>query len=114
MSYYARSFITDLIKRDAFLYAGVRKICQGVTWEIDLTRQEWPGVTYEDIGYGSNKEKQLKRNYFDPVEVERVKSQLQRRGRAAFTAIAMNMKAAKKDSRSMGHCMQTLIISRTP
>lgn len=120
MTYYARDFIVDLIKREPFLYAGVRKICQGVTWEIDNSNPKgdrtagWPSLTYQDLGYGTNKEKQLQRNYFDAEEVARVKSALHKRGRAAFTAIAMNMKAGKKDSRSMGHCMQTMVISRTP
>lgn len=120
MTYYARDFINDLIKREAFLYAGVRKIVQGVTWEIDNSNPKgdrtasWPSLTYQDLGYGTNKEKQLQRNYFDPEEVTRVRLQLQKRGRAAFTAVAMNMKAGKKDSRSMGHCMQTMVISRTP
>lgn len=119
MTYYARDFINDLIKREAFLYAGVRKICQGVTWEINRAKMavdgsDWPELTYQDLGYGTNKAKQLQRNYFDPEEVARVRLQLQKRGRAAFTAVAMNMKAGKKDSRSMGHCMQTMVISRTP
>lgn len=111
MSYYARDFILDLIKREAFLYAGVRKIVQGVTW---VAPDPWPTITYADLGYGKNKEKQLRRNYFDQEEITRVKSQLQKRGRAAFSALAMSMRASKKDARSMGHCMQTMIISKTP
>jgi len=109
--YYGRELINDLIKREPLLYAGVRKIVQGVTWTVP---NPWPKLTYEDLGYGTNKFKQLQRNYFDADEVSRVKSLLAKRQGAAFTAVAMNMKAGKKDSRSMGHCMQTLIISRTP
>src|SRR6478752_2036729 len=107
MAYYARDFIVDLIKREPFLYAGVRKIVQGVTWTAP---NPWPKLAYEDLGYGKNKFRQLQRNYFDPEEVARVKSQLTKRKKAAFTAVAMSMKAGKKDSRSMGHCMQTLVI----
>jgi hypothetical protein len=111
MSFYARDFIVDLIKREAFLYAGVRKIVQGVSWTAP---NPFPTLKFDELGYGSNKFKQLQRNYFDQEEVNRVKSQLTKRKRAAFTAVAMNMKAGKKDSRSMGHCMQTLVINRTP
>lgn len=112
--YYARDLILSLIKappEHTMGWFGVRKICQDISW---MAPTPWPEVTYEDLGYGKNKFKQLQRNYYDKEEIERVKLQLAKRANAAFTAVAMNMKAGKKDSRSMGHCMQTLIISRTP
>lgn len=109
--YYARDLILQLIKTEPLLYAGVRKIVQGVTW---VAPDPWPKLTYQDLGYGTNKFKQLQRNYFDKDELARVKSLLAKRKGSAFSAIAMNMKAGKKDSRSMGHCMQTLVLSFTP
>lgn len=114
MSYYGRDLILSLIKSEpaqTMGWFGVRKIVQGVTWTAP---NPWPKLTYEDLGYGKNKFKQLQRNYFNAEELARVKSLLHKRQKAAFTAIAMNMKAGQKDSRSMGHCMQTLIVSRTP
>lgn len=111
--YYAEDFIRSIVeapKNKTVGIFGVRKIVQGIDWEI---RGAWPQVSYEDLGYGKNKFKQLQRNYFDAEELARVKSQLQRRKGAAFTSIAMSMRAGKKDSRSMGHCMQNLVVSTT-
>lgn len=101
------SLIEACIEREAFLYSGVRKIVQDITWEID----ELPDLTYEDLGYGPNKFKQLCRNYIDLGEMERMRDLLDRRAGQSFTSAAMSLRGAKKDSRSMGHCMQTLVVS---
>ncbi len=101
------SLIETMIEQPAFLYSGVRKIVQDVTWTID----ELPDLTYEDLGYGQNKFKQLCRNYIDLGELERVRVLLDHRAGQSFTSVAMSLRGASKDSRSMGHCMQTLVIS---
>lgn len=107
MSYWPEGLIKACIEKEAFLYSGVRKIIQDLTWEISTL----PDLTYEDLGYGSNKFKQLCRNYIDLGEMERVRSLLDRRAGQSFTSVAMSLRGAKKDGRSMGHCMQTLVVS---
>jgi hypothetical protein len=107
MSYWPQGLIKECIEAPAFLYSGVRKIMQDITWTIS----ELPDITYEDLGYGPNKFKQLHRNYIDPDELERVRDLLDRRAGQSFTSVAMSLRGAKKDGRSMGHCMQTLVVS---
>lgn len=103
--------IRKCIQKEAFLYSGVRKIIQDLTWEIQI--RDLPDIDYPALGYGSNKFKQLYRNYINEEELERVRSLLDRRAGQSFSSIAMSLRGQKKDSRSMGHCMQTLIISWT-
>lgn len=107
MSYWPQGLIKACIEKEAFLYSGVRKIVQDITWTIP----ELPDLSYEDLGYGNNKFKQLQRNYIDPDELERVRVLLDHRAGQSFTSVAMSLRGAKKDKRSMGHCMQSLIIS---
>lgn len=90
------------------MYSGVRKILQDITWTTD----ELPDLSYEDFGYGSNKFKQLCRNYLDLHELERVRTLLDKRAGQSFTSVAMSLRGQNKgDTRSMGHCMQTLVVS---
>lgn len=100
------SLIEACVLQPAFLYNGVRKIVQGITWEPETL----PQLTYEDLDYTQNKHKQLVRNYFDPEECDRVKQLIHKRRGQTFTSVAMSMRAGAKDKRSMGHCMQTLVI----
>jgi hypothetical protein len=100
------NIVTECIRAPAFLYNGVRKIVQGITVEFD----QLPELTYSDLGYTQNKHKQLVRNYFDPEECDRVKALIHKRRGQTFTSVAMSMRAGAKDKRSMGHCIQTLII----
>ena len=103
-----QSLIEAIIEQEAFLYSGVRKIVQDVTW----TTEELPDLDYGDLGYGPNKFKQLCRNYLNLDELERVRALLDHRAGQSFTSVAMSLRGQpKKDSRSMGHCMQTLVIS---
>jgi len=102
-----KNLIKQIIDKPAYLYSGVRKIVQDITWEIE----ELPNITYSDLGYGSNKFKQLYRNYINEEELERVRSLLDSRAGQSFTSVALSLRGAKKDSRSMGHCMQTLVVS---
>ena len=107
MSYWPQGLIKECIEAPAFLYSGVRKIINDLTWSIT----ELPDLTYEDLGYGANKFKQLSRNYLNPEELERMRGLLDLRAGQSFTSAAMSLRNATKDSRSMGHCMQTLVVS---
>ncbi|WP_455363561.1 hypothetical protein [[Eubacterium] cellulosolvens] len=101
------SLIKQCVEAPALFYSGVRKILTDITWETD----ELPDLTYEDLGYGPNKFKQLCRNYLDLDELERVRTLLDKRAGQSFTSVAMSLRGQQKsDARSMGHCMQTLII----
>lgn len=108
MSYYAESLIQQVIAKPAFMYSGVRKIVQDVTWEVS----ELPELTFDQLGYGKNKLKQLQRNYVNPDEFDRVRGILTRRAGQSFTSVALNLRGKPKDSRSMGHCMLSLVVSR--
>lgn len=103
--------VRQVIRQPAFLYSGVRKIVQDVTWEIPW--EFYPELDYGDLGYGDNKFKQMCRNYLDEDELERVRSLLDRRAGQSFSSVAMSLRGARKDSRSMGHCMQSLVLSFT-
>jgi hypothetical protein len=105
-----RDLIIQVIRKPAFLYSGVRKIVQDLNWEVDYL----PHLTYQDLGYGKNKEKQMERNYIDSEELNRVKSILTKRKDHQFTSVAMSMRGGKKDSRSMGWCMLSLIVTSGP
>lgn len=103
--------IRECIQKEAFLYSGVRKIIQDLSWDARL--EDLPDIGYGDLGYGSNKFKQLYRNYVNEEELERVRTLLDKRAGQSFSSVAMSLRGQKKDSRSMGHCMQTLVLSWT-
>lgn len=102
----------DLVERcirlPAFMYTGVRKIVQNLTYEI----KSLPDLTYSDLGYGKNKHKQLCRNYWNQPDMERVKKILEHRKNQTLTSVALSMRASEKESRSQGHCMQTMVITK--
>jgi hypothetical protein len=104
-----QGLVRQVIQQDAFMYSGVRKILNGVTWEP----RALPDITYEDIGYGSNKHKQLLRNYFNEAEISKAQEILEKRAKQTFTSVAVSMRNSEKDSRSQGHCMQTIVITKT-
>lgn len=106
--YPSEPLVRRVMEMPAFQYNGLRKIVQGLDWEIDAI----PKVTYEEIGYSKNKAKQLERNYIDPVELERVRNVLGKRRHQSFTSVALNTRGAKKDSRSMGWCMLSIVVTR--
>lgn len=106
------TFLQKLWKKavlaDAFMYQGVRKILQNITVENPAL----PRISFEDFGFGQNKLKQLQRNYVDNDEFYRVRQILQRRSDAAFTSVALSLRGAKKDSRSQGWCMLSMVVAR--
>lgn len=110
MSDWPEGLVKEVIAHPVLLYSGVRKIIQDFTWRTT----ELPDIDYGDLGYGPNKFKQLSRNYLDLDELERVRTLLDRRAGQSFTSVAMSLRGnTKKDSRSMGHCMQSLVIAWT-
>lgn len=96
------------VRNEAFMYQGVRKILQGVTWETPRL----PKVQFSDF-YGPNKFKQLVRNYVDEEEFARVRAVLNKRRGQSFTSVAVSMRGAKKESRSQGWCLLSVVVSRS-
>lgn len=94
---------------EAIAYQGVRKIINGLTWEIPRL----PEMAFYELGYGPNKQKQLMRNYVNEEEFERVRNVLERRKGKSFTSVALSLRGKPKDSRSMGHCMLSLVVTRS-
>lgn len=91
----------------AYQYQGVRKIINGFTWQMT----NLPRLEFADLGYGSNKFKQLVRNYVNEEEFARVRSVLERRRDQSFTSVALAMRGAKKESRSQGWCMLSIVVT---
>lgn len=108
MTFHA-DLIRQIINTPALKYSGVRKIVQNVHVETD----KLPLISMTDLGYGKNKVAQLKRNYVNEEEFQRVRSILEKRSDHEFTSVAVSLRGAKKDSRSQGWCMLDLVVSRT-
>ena len=108
------TLIRRVVLEPAFLYSGVRKIVQNQTWEVDGDTFNNHALSYTELGYGKNKEKQLERNYINPQELERVQQILTKRKKHQFTSVAMLMRGGVKDSRSMGWCMLNTIVTSGP
>jgi hypothetical protein len=102
--------IRRVVREPAFMYNGLRKIVQNLNWECP---KGIPDYTYADLGYTPAKPKQLERNYINAEELERVKTILEKRKGQSLTSVALSMRGAKKDSRSMGWCMLNVVITRT-
>jgi len=98
------------IAHPALLYTGPRKMLQDITFEVPMDR--WKRIEYSDLGYGSNKQKQLVRTYWNETEANRVREVLARRTDQSFTSVAMSLRNQAKDSRSMGWCMNSLVVTR--
>jgi hypothetical protein len=92
------------------LYTGVRKVVQGVTHEII----ELPEVDLVQLGYRGGKVAQLMRNYFNQAEVDAARTKLAARRKSPHTSVALNTLGEKKDARSQGHCIRSIIITQTP
>ena len=95
------------------LRTGVRKVVQGITHSIT----EFPEVNLAQLGYrgvGDGKIKQLMRNYWNQAEVDAAKIKLKARRASPHTSVALNTIGEKKDQRSQGFCMRSLVITQTP
>ena len=108
MSEFHKNLIKSIIHKEALKYSGVRKIVQ----DVHVSTPSLPEISFETLGYGKNKFTQLKRNYVNPEEFNRVKEILSKRSGHEFTSVALSLRGAKKDSRSQGWCMLDLIVSR--
>lgn len=108
------SLIRSVIAKPALIYSGVRKIVQSIDWEVSASHLLESPLTYDQLGYGRNKANQLQRMYWNEDEASRVRSLLTNRSAHQFTSVAMSMRNGTKDSRSMGWCMNSLVITRVP
>lgn len=103
--------IRGLIREEPTFRGGLYKLFNGYTWE----QKKLPKLTYDDIGYKNNKDGQLRKNYINPEEFERVKSILDRRARGKghhMTSVALSFRGQQKNSRSQGWCLLSLVVSR--
>ena len=92
------------------IYTGVRKIALGQTHQL----KSLPVPDLEQLGYRGGKIRQLMRNYFNQEEVNAARTKLLARRSSPHTSIALNTVGEKKDTRSQGHCIRSLIITQTP
>lgn len=91
------------------LFSGIRTILVGFTFETPAI----PVVTLEQLGYGKNKINQLDKTYWNEEEANRVRAILNKRTDHEFSSVAMSLRnQAKVDSRSMGWCMCSLVVTR--
>lgn len=96
------------------VYSGVRKIVENVHWEIPgkALFGEHP-IDYTDLCYvNRSKFGQLDRNYWNQEEADRLIAKVKERSHQPHTSVGMSLKAATKDSRSQGFCMQTLVMTK--
>lgn len=107
----AYSAVSAVLRAPVFEYNGLRKIVQSVGYS--LAREIFPSVSLTDIGYTRAKEKAIFRMYYNEAEADRVRSLLVKRKGQGFSAISMSMRAGAKDSRSMGHCIDSIVLSMT-
>lgn len=94
----------------------MRKIVQDVHWEVPYSAlKSGTGITSGDMGYAESDKKtdQLLRNYFNQEAAEAVREKLHERmkSRRAHTSVALSMHGKAKDSRSQGHCIQTMVFT---
>lgn len=90
-------------------YQAIGKVVQGIAFRPN----HLPAWKYSDWGYGSNKVKQLERNYVNEEEIDRVRQVLQRRDIGKYTSVALSLRGKPKDARSQGWCMLSMVVSRT-
>lgn len=95
--------------------AGIRKIIPDmgfqITWD-ELINE--PSFSYTDLCYTAAKEKQLTRIYWNQEGFDAAIEKLSGRKTQDHSSVAVQMRGEKKDSRSQGHCMQSLVITMTP
>ena len=110
-SFPAYHAVCACLEAPVFEYNGARKIVRG----IEFTLNSIPEVDLDAIGYShKTKMKALDRMYYNEAEAERIRELLSRRSDQAFSALAYSFRAGAKDSRSMGHCMESMVIGLTP
>lgn len=110
-SFPAYHAVCACLEAPVFEYNGARKIVRNVGFTV-------PSVPHTDlaaIGYSpQHKLTALDRMYYNESEAERIKQLLDKRSDQAFSSLAYSFRAGAKDSRSMGHCMESMVIGLTP
>ena len=97
-----------VIEHPSPLFLGIRAMIGG--FQVEVPRI--PETTLEQTGYGRNKLPQLFKNYWNEAEAVRVRDILSKRSSHEFTSVAMSMRNGSKDSRSMGWCMCSIVVTR--
>src|SRR5690606_38544340 len=96
------------------VYSGVRKIVRQVDWSIPYQELLAIELDYTDLCYSEkSKHSQLIRNYWDADEVSRAVDKLLDRPGKDHSSVGIPLRNQAKDSRSMGNCMQNMVITRT-
>lgn len=94
-----------------FEYNGARKIVRNIGFTLGAV----PETDLTAVGYSPrHKLRALDRMYYNPTEAERIRELLARRSHQAFSSLAYSFRAGAKDGRSMGHCMESMVIGLTP
>jgi len=72
------------------------------------------GFDITELGYASKKSKfsQLKRIYYSPENISMAKTKMEDREEKDFTSVSISTLAGAKNSKSQGHCIISIIISK--
>lgn len=103
--------VRHLIRSEPTFRGGLYKLFNGLTW----TEKSLPKISYDNLGYGKNKDGLLRKNYINEEELDRVDSILKKRagGRGHhMTSVALSFRGEKKHTRSQGWCLLSLVVSR--
>lgn len=93
--------------------AHTRRIVNDFGFKIPYSVMKDHGLDYSDIGYTKAKFTQLKRNYWNPELAWSMVQKLEGRRNKPHSSVAMPLgNVDKGDTRSQGHCMQSLIITQ--
>lgn len=89
--------------------------------EFKIPGEVWKegfSISLEDLGYSGsgNKISQLTRNYYNPESVKSAREKLGIRvaKKSNYTSVMISMVGEKKDPRSQGHCMSSMVITHNP
>lgn len=97
----------------ALVYSGVRKIVRQVSHELTWDELMNLPMGYEDLCYSAKtKRNQLMRTYWNQDGVDAAIDRLMSRPDKDHTSVGIQLQSGIKDSRSMGHCMQNMVITK--
>lgn len=107
----AARVLDTALRARPYTYNGLRKLVVsiGCTYGPSL-----PSVSLEEIGYTKAKLKALDRMYYNVEAVEKARALLKKREDQAFSPIAVSMHGGAKRADSLGWCMESLIVTKTP
>lgn len=108
-------FITGVACQPPLAFPNMRASYQGVQWSIpgEVWNSEL-GVRPTQLGYRQDRTKlgQLRRIYFNQVGLDFVKSKIKQKEKQTIVAAGCHMQASQKESRSAGHCIQSVVMVR--